>query len=73
MPKPKARTKTAVKPTPWWLGTGDVVCPHCGQPYFHEHEFRCPDCDEPSCRNCKCPQCHAKSHASEREEQAHGR
>jgi hypothetical protein len=63
--KARPKPKTAVQ-TPWWLGTGDVICPHCGQVYHHELEYRCPDCDEPSCRNCKCPECQP-------EERSHGR
>ena len=63
--KARPKPKTAVQ-TPWWLDAGDVICPHCGQVYHHELEYRCPDCDEPSCRNCKCPECQP-------EERSHGR
>ena len=62
--KPKA--KAAAKLTPWWMSSGDEECPHCGQPYVAEVEFRCPDCDGPGCPHCKskhaeerlvCPEC----------------
>jgi hypothetical protein len=37
----------------WWLYGGEEQCPHCGQFYAYELEFRCPDCDGPSCPHCK--------------------
>jgi hypothetical protein len=53
---PKA--KTAIEGMPWYLSEeGDEECPHCGRWYAYELEFRCPDCDSPSCRHCKCPTC----------------
>jgi hypothetical protein len=54
------------KLTPWYLSDGDEECPHCGQWYTYEVEFRCPDCDSPGCPQCKsnhadqrlvCPSC----------------
>jgi hypothetical protein len=69
MPSKARPKKTVEKPTPWWLGTGDVVCPHCGQLYHNEREYRCPDCDEPSCRDCKCPECDEQA---QREAHSHG-
>ena len=69
--KARPKTKTAVNETPWWLTSGDVVCPHCGQLYHYEREYRCPDCDEPSCRDCQCPECHREAHAHEGK--SHGR
>jgi hypothetical protein len=53
MPKAKATSKRANKAMPWYLGEGDEECPHCGQWYSYELEFRCPDCDSPSCPHCK--------------------
>ena len=78
MQKRKSKAKTAV--VPWWLSDGDEDCPHCGQPYIYEVEFRCPSCDGPSCPHCKqvhteghhvCPSCvDSKDHADE--DHAHG-
>jgi len=66
-----AKTRSAAKPakatgsSPWWLG-GDEECAHCGQVYVLEVEFRCPECDGPSCPHCRmthaeghfvCPEC----------------
>jgi hypothetical protein len=60
----KPRTKTAI--AAWWLSDGDEECPHCGQLYVYELEYRCPDCDSPVCLHCKkqhsaghhvCPEC----------------
>lgn len=75
---PKVRSKAEANFVPWWLvaGNGDEECPHCGQLYILEHEFRCPDCDGPGCTHCKkthaeghqtCPEC-----ASADESRAHG-
>lgn len=49
----------------WWLSGGDEECPHCGMFYAYEAEYRCPDCDTPSCMHCivlhaerkVCPDC----------------
>lgn len=62
MPSAKAKSRTAMvvptaKAVPWYLGSGDEECPHCGQWYAYELEFRCPDCDTPSCPHCTCPSC----------------
>jgi predicted RNA-binding Zn-ribbon protein involved in translation (DUF1610 family) len=64
---PKAKVKTGVAAmTAWWVSDGDEECPHCGQLYIYELEFRCPDCDSPACLHCKrkhaqgyhvCPEC----------------
>lgn len=65
MPKARSKSKSRI-PVPWWLQQGDEECPHCGQPYIYELEFRCSDCDGPCCAHCKqihreghevCPQC----------------
>lgn len=61
MPNAKSKAKSLTKPMPWWLSAGDEECPHCGQLYVLEVEFRCPDCDGPSCPHCK------KRHAEERD------
>lgn len=58
MPKARSRSQsakaqTAKKVLPWYLSGGDEQCPHCGQFYALELEFRCPDCDSPSCPHCK--------------------
>ena len=45
--------KNSSKAIPWWLSAGEELCPHCGQLYAYEIEFRCPDCDSSSCPNCK--------------------
>jgi len=64
MPSAKPSMSTAV--ISWWLSDGDEECPHCGQLYVYEIEFRCPDCDSPVCPHCKklhaegrhvCPEC----------------
>lgn len=47
MPNRTVQTKVA-----WWL-SGEEECPHCGQLYAYEIEFRCPECDAPSCPHCK--------------------
>jgi hypothetical protein len=58
MPKAKSQlpaassSTTASKAPPWYLSDGDEECPHCGQLYVYELEFRCPDCDTPSCPHC---------------------
>jgi hypothetical protein len=65
MPKAKLKTGTAAM-TAWWVSDGDEECPHCGQLYIYELEYRCPDCDSPTCLHCKkkhaegyhvCPEC----------------
>lgn len=53
MPKAKSRSQTANAVLPWYLGGEDEECPHCGQWYAYELEFRCPDCDGASCPHCK--------------------
>jgi hypothetical protein len=53
MPKARSKIKTAKKAVPWYLSGGDEQCAHCGQSYTYELEFRCPDCDGPSCPHCK--------------------
>ena len=58
MPKAKSSVGTA-KPS-WWLGAGDEQCAHCGELYVLEVEFRCPDCDGPTCPHCKLM--HAEGH-----------
>lgn len=57
---PKGSMKEKVRVVAWWLSSGEEECPHCGQVYAYEAEFRCPDCDSPSCRHCK------KKHADDR-------
>ena len=49
---PKLEKKSAPRVMAWWLG-GEEYCPHCGQVYAYELEFRCPDCDGPCCAHCK--------------------
>ena len=62
----KAKAKAASLNVPWWLSDGDEECPHCGQLYIVEVEFRCPECDGSLCPHCKvvhveghhvCPDC----------------
>lgn len=63
---PKVAKKSATRAVAWWLG-GEENCPHCGQIYAYELEYRCPDCDGPCCAHCKkqhqedarhvCPEC----------------
>jgi hypothetical protein len=36
----------------WWLGDGDEECPHCGELYIYELEFRCSECDAAGCKRC---------------------
>jgi hypothetical protein len=69
MPKAKSKTQPPAAATAvaaWWLSDGDQECPHCGQLYIYELEFRCPDCDSPACSHCRkkhaenrdvCPEC----------------
>jgi hypothetical protein len=59
MPKRKAILKSRV--VAWWLSGGEEECAHCGRLYALEMEFRCPDCDGPSCPHCK------KQHAEDRD------
>ena len=63
---PKRATQEKIRVVTWWLSGGEEECPHCGQLYAYEAEFRCPDCDSPSCPHCKrrhaddrdvCPEC----------------
>ena len=46
------RLRVEARVAAWWLG-GEEECPHCGQLYAYEIEFRCPDCDGPSCPHCR--------------------
>jgi hypothetical protein len=66
MPKGRSKAKSTTRTLPWWVSGGEEECPHCGQPYAREVEFRCPDCDGPCCPHCKkrhvedrhvCPEC----------------
>ena len=50
MPPGKLRVQARLKA--WWL-SGEEDCPHCGQLYAYEIEFRCPECDSPSCPHCR--------------------
>jgi hypothetical protein len=50
----------ARQPFRWWLG-GDEECPHCGQRYAYEMEYRCAACD-----GALCPLCVVKQEASVR-------
>jgi hypothetical protein len=63
---PKAKSTSTVGMTSWWLSDGDEECPHCGQLYVYEIEFRCTHCDGPGCPHCRvvhseghivCPEC----------------
>jgi hypothetical protein len=49
----KTHPETKVSVVAWWLHEGTEECPQCGQLYAYELEFRCPDCDTPSCPHCK--------------------
>jgi hypothetical protein len=60
MPTGRSKSKASAKVMAWYLSGGDQQCPHCGQWYMYELEYRCPDCDEPSCPHCK------SRHADER-------
>jgi hypothetical protein len=62
MPK---KTEVQAQVTYWWL-SGEEECAHCGQLYPYELEFRCTECDSPSCPHCRwvhaqghpvCPSC----------------
>jgi hypothetical protein len=57
---PKAKTKATVAVVRWWVSGGEEECPHCGQLYAFEVEFRCPECDRPCCPHCKST--HADKH-----------
>ena len=79
MPKAKAKAQTTV--AAWWLSDGDEECPHCGQLYIYELEFRCPDCDGPCCAHCKklhadnrhlCPECYEGCEDQRSEGHSHG-
>lgn len=76
---PKGGTRRTTRVVAWWLSGGEEECPHCGQLYAYEVEFRCPECDAPSCPHCKtahsdermlCPECIAVCVAAE--DGAHG-
>jgi hypothetical protein len=49
---PTVKVKSTARVTSWWL-SGDEDCPHCGQLYAYEIEFRCPECDTPGCPHCR--------------------
>ena len=58
--------KAAPSTVPWWIGQGDEECAHCGGTYVLHLEFRCTQCDGPTCPHCKvkhaeghfvCPEC----------------
>ena len=51
----KRKPKTAAAVLSWWLIEGDEECPHCGQLYLYELEFRCPECDTAVCLHCRTP------------------
>ena len=36
----------------WWLETGTEICPSCHQLYLYETQYRCEDCDGPTCSDC---------------------
>jgi hypothetical protein len=65
MPRSTASNKASIHVKRWWLSGDDAECPHCGMLYAYEVEYRCPDCDEPTCMNCVvlhaerrvCPSC----------------
>jgi predicted RNA-binding Zn-ribbon protein involved in translation (DUF1610 family) len=72
--KARIRSQAAPAVTSWWLGDGDEECPHCGQLYIYQVEYRCPDCDSPVCPRCKtqhvqghylCPDCARKAAGQE--------
>ena len=73
MPKGKAKVQT--RAVAWWLA-GEEQCLHCGQLYAYEIEFRCPECDSPSCPHCR--KLHSEGHhvcltcVDITEEDAHG-
>jgi hypothetical protein len=64
MPSGRTTTKSIITER-WWLSAGDEECPHCGMLYALEAEYRCPDCDAPTCLHCivlhedrsVCPDC----------------
>ena len=57
---PKGKPKLQARVVSWWLG-GEEECLHCGQLYAYEIEFRCPECDSPSCPQCR--KKHAAGHS----------
>jgi hypothetical protein len=72
---PKGKAKVQARFVSWWLG-GEEQCLHCGQLYAYEIEFRCPECDGPSCPHCR--KLHSAGHhvcaacIDTAEEQTHG-
>lgn len=70
MNRSRASTAGTTRLTQWWLDIGDELCPHCGQLYLIELEYRCPHCDQASCRHCRCAEC---AEDSEQEDRDHGR
>ena len=48
----KGKAKVQARVVSWWL-SGEEQCLHCGQLYAYEIEFRCPECDGPSCPHCR--------------------
>ena len=80
MPQSKTKPQATSQVVAWWLSDGDEECPHCGQLYIYELEFRCPDCDGPCCAHCKkrhatghhtCPEC-ANPESGRAEDSTHG-
>jgi len=37
---------------PWWLESGNEICPACSHTYVYETEYRCVACDGPLCPIC---------------------
>lgn len=52
MPRGATASKPKVRLERWWIADGDEECPHCGALYAYEAEYRCPDCDGPTCMHC---------------------
>ena len=67
--------RSTAAPAAWWHSSGEDNCPHCGEPYVYELEFRCVECDGPGCMHCKelhieghhvCPSCASAAGAAKR-------
>jgi hypothetical protein len=56
---PRGTAKVQARVMAWWMG-GEEECAHCGQLYAYEIEFRCSECDSPTCPHCRTQ--HAKGH-----------